>query len=301
MTFRNGFKFSYSGDCRPSKAFTVIGKGSTVLVHEATFDDDMQGDAIAKRHSTISEAIGVGAAMGARRVILTHFSQRYSKIPTMDNLDNRAFELRDTEDTEDTAEGADVPIETPQPINSLLDTLDQDKGTEKAHINDQMGGNHLTNPDVSRGNAFTHEPLCSNDMRVAVAFDYMRVKVKDIASLEKFTPALRLLYKEDEELSLEEKRKTALSDSPSGGAKNRSSKDKFSSSSGLPVSQPTPLVEQAKTYKLPVEKYSMSGTRDEVFTPQEENESQNRRDVADATVPRETPLIRKVARNNVGR
>ena len=38
-------------------------------------------DARAKRHSTISEAIGVGADAGACRVVLTHFSQRYPALP----------------------------------------------------------------------------------------------------------------------------------------------------------------------------------------------------------------------------
>ena len=33
---------------------------STVLIHEATFEDAMMAEAIAKRHSTIGEAIQVG-------------------------------------------------------------------------------------------------------------------------------------------------------------------------------------------------------------------------------------------------
>ena len=98
MTFPTGFKFSYSGDCRPSRNFAKIGKGSTVLLHEATFDDDTKGDAIAKKHSTISEAIGVGVAMGARRVLLTHFSQRYSKLPSMNDIDRASLKLEDAED-----------------------------------------------------------------------------------------------------------------------------------------------------------------------------------------------------------
>ena len=53
-----------------------------LLVHEATFDDSeaMAREAQMKRHSTIGEALGVGAAMGAWRVLLTHFSQRYPKL-----------------------------------------------------------------------------------------------------------------------------------------------------------------------------------------------------------------------------
>ncbi|QSZ34795.1 hypothetical protein DSL72_007653 [Monilinia vaccinii-corymbosi] len=85
FNFPNGFKVAYSGDCRPSQDFVTIGKGATLLIHEATFDDELQGDAIAKKHSTTSEAMDVGKRMGARRILLTHFSQRYQKIPVMDN------------------------------------------------------------------------------------------------------------------------------------------------------------------------------------------------------------------------
>ncbi|KUJ12700.1 tRNA processing endoribonuclease-like protein Trz1 [Mollisia scopiformis] len=85
FTFPNGFKVAYSGDCRPSHKFVKIGRDATLLIHEATFDDELQGDAMAKKHSTTSEALDVGRRMGARRILLTHFSQRYQKIPIMDS------------------------------------------------------------------------------------------------------------------------------------------------------------------------------------------------------------------------
>ena len=40
----------------------------------------MLREAIAKRHSTVGEALDVGRRMGAWRVLLTHFSQRYPKL-----------------------------------------------------------------------------------------------------------------------------------------------------------------------------------------------------------------------------
>lgn len=90
FTFPSGLKVAYSGDCRPSDDFVKIGQGATVLIHESTFDDELRGDALAKKHSTMSEAIGVGRRMGARRILLTHFSQRYQKVPTMeDDFENR--------------------------------------------------------------------------------------------------------------------------------------------------------------------------------------------------------------------
>ncbi|KAI1500400.1 beta-lactamase-like protein [Biscogniauxia marginata] len=90
FTFPNGLKIAYSGDCRPSDSFVQIGQGATLLIHESTFDDELLGDAIAKKHSTMSEAIKIGKRMGARRILLTHFSQRYQKIP----LFEESFEVR---------------------------------------------------------------------------------------------------------------------------------------------------------------------------------------------------------------
>ncbi|KAK0666196.1 putative ribonuclease [Cercophora samala] len=77
----SGLKIAYSGDCRPSKKFAELGKGAHLLLHECTFEDGLRGDAMAKKHSTISEALAVGRDMGARRILLTHFSQRYPKLP----------------------------------------------------------------------------------------------------------------------------------------------------------------------------------------------------------------------------
>ncbi|POS87255.1 hypothetical protein EPUL_002021 [Erysiphe pulchra] len=83
--FPNGFKIAYSGDCRPSDRFVGIGQGATLLIHEATFDDELRNDAIVKKHSTTSEALEIGKKMNARRILLTHFSQRYQKIPIMND------------------------------------------------------------------------------------------------------------------------------------------------------------------------------------------------------------------------
>ncbi|XP_060671477.1 tRNAse Z TRZ4, mitochondrial isoform X4 [Ziziphus jujuba] len=51
---------------------------------KATFEDDMLDEAIARHHSTTKEAIEVGNSCRAYRIILTHFSQRYPKIPEFD-------------------------------------------------------------------------------------------------------------------------------------------------------------------------------------------------------------------------
>lgn len=44
----------------------------------------MMEEAVARNHSVTKEAIEVGASAGVYRIILTHFSQRYPKIPVFD-------------------------------------------------------------------------------------------------------------------------------------------------------------------------------------------------------------------------
>ena len=74
-------KVAYSGDCRPSKLFAQRALGADILIHEATFENGMEAEATMKRHSTVGEALTVAQEMQAKHLVLTHFSQRYPKIP----------------------------------------------------------------------------------------------------------------------------------------------------------------------------------------------------------------------------
>lgn len=192
ITLPSGFKVSYSGDCRPSHAFSQIGKGSTVCIHEATFDDELQGDAEAKNHSTTSEALRVAQNMGAKACVLTHFSQRYQKVPVLERADD---EVKD-------APMADAVVDFPQ-----------DEGVdENAPLEDVTAATFPAQPETegSAGKQYDLPPRkaataaeavkfkLNSDMKVCVAFDYMRVKVGDIAVMEKFTPALLKLFAEEE-------------------------------------------------------------------------------------------------------
>ena len=215
LTFPTGFKFSYSGDCRPSKAFAVMGKGSTVLLHEATFDDELQGDAMAKKHSTTSEALGVGKAMGAKRVLLTHFSQRYQKIPSMSAIPSDV-KLEDAENEEDLM---DHPIES---FESNVSPTPQDT-TVPQTLPSQDQPPPVFAPSASTPRTSTSSnPNSASEMKVGVAFDYMRVKVKDIIHLEKFNGAMRELYKEAEEEEEKAKAKLAAREAFSDGKNGKS-------------------------------------------------------------------------------
>ena len=81
MKDAEGFKVTYSGDCRPSVNLVNEGMDSDLLIHEATFDDEKFEEALSKNHSTIGEAIQVGRDMKAKHLLLTHFSQRYPILP----------------------------------------------------------------------------------------------------------------------------------------------------------------------------------------------------------------------------
>lgn len=78
------FKLTYSGDSKPCDALVELGADSTLLIHEATMEDELVDDALAKQHSTVSQAIEQGHRMNAKYVLLTHFSQRYAKIPRIE-------------------------------------------------------------------------------------------------------------------------------------------------------------------------------------------------------------------------
>lgn len=202
------FKVSYSGDCRPSKAFSQIGKGSTVCIHEATFDDELKGDAQAKNHSTTSEALGVAQAMGAKACVLTHFSQRYQKLPVLEhgmNGEGKAVtdslsvsNATETEEDESTnpEDALDGPLE-----DAAATVLDQeDTSSSQQYDVDDTRNAHARSDRKDSVPAAVKLKLAS-DMRVCVAFDYMRVKVAQIAELESFTPALLKLFAEEEKPS----------------------------------------------------------------------------------------------------
>ena len=232
LTFPTDFKFSYSGDCRPSKTFAEIGKHSTVLLHEATFDDELESQARAKKHSTTSEAIDVGLAMGARRVILTHFSQRYQNFSSPKAADTGGLKLEDAEDVDDPLAGMDQsvedstrPVESQATVNNALKVLDE----ESSHAQDEVPPQTHNAPDTSTSGPASVSPtvaqapnISSNidppsrsnikDMKIAVAFDYMRVKVGEIIHLEKFTPAFRQLYQEISETAKDRKAAKDYSD-----------------------------------------------------------------------------------------
>jgi ribonuclease Z len=185
-------KVSYSGDCRPSTNFARMGQDTTVLIHEATFDDELKGDAVAKKHSTTSEALDIGAQMDAKAVILTHFSQRYQKIPILETV-------RDGEQEDDLRK----PDEIMEDVEQEGKEEDGDDGPAD-NVDAHSSAATVTTTAPNNALPLTHGQVIkvrSKDMKVGMAFDYMRVKIGEIAQMEKFNDALnKLLVQEEEEV-----------------------------------------------------------------------------------------------------
>ncbi|MEP6763296.1 MAG: ribonuclease Z [Gemmatimonadaceae bacterium] len=76
---RRGRRLVLTGDTRPCSATIEAAHDADLLIHEATFADDETDRALETGHSTAREAATVAQTAGARRLILTHISARYTR------------------------------------------------------------------------------------------------------------------------------------------------------------------------------------------------------------------------------
>jgi ribonuclease Z len=78
---RPGRRLVISGDTRPCPTTIAAAEGADLVVHESTFGEAEQARAIETRHSTAREAAQVAREARARRLVLTHLSNRYDTDP----------------------------------------------------------------------------------------------------------------------------------------------------------------------------------------------------------------------------
>jgi ribonuclease Z len=76
---RLGRKIIYTGDTRPVEKFIEFAENADLLIHDATFDDELLKRAHEDGHSTSSQAAETAKKARAKRLVLTHISARYKK------------------------------------------------------------------------------------------------------------------------------------------------------------------------------------------------------------------------------
>ncbi len=75
---KSGRKIVYTGDCAPDEGTVEAARNADLLIHEATFDSSMKAEAQERMHSTVEDAATVARDAGAKMLLLTHISPRYS-------------------------------------------------------------------------------------------------------------------------------------------------------------------------------------------------------------------------------
>ncbi len=76
---RKGRKVVYTGDTRPTERTIEVARNADLLIHDASFREELKDWAIESGHSTAKEAAEVAKAAGVKKLVLTHISTRYSK------------------------------------------------------------------------------------------------------------------------------------------------------------------------------------------------------------------------------
>jgi len=89
---RRGRKIVYTGDTRPFSAFAGFASGADLVIHEATFDDELAEKADLDGHSTPKQAAEAAKNAKAKKLVLTHISARYSDASVLLDQARRVFE-----------------------------------------------------------------------------------------------------------------------------------------------------------------------------------------------------------------
>jgi ribonuclease Z len=75
---RPGKSIAYCLDTRPCAMSVQLARDVDLLIHEATYAEEFAVEANTYGHSTAAQAARTAREAGARRLLITHFSSRYS-------------------------------------------------------------------------------------------------------------------------------------------------------------------------------------------------------------------------------
>ena len=74
---RPGLKFVYSGDTGYNEQLVKFAEGVDLLIHEATYTEEMAEQGKMRGHSTAAQAATIAKKAKVKELLLTHFSSRY--------------------------------------------------------------------------------------------------------------------------------------------------------------------------------------------------------------------------------
>ena len=77
---RPGKAVAYCTDTRPFAGTVELARGVDLIIHEATYTDELVAEARDYGHSTAAQAARIAAEADARRLLITHFSTRYADL-----------------------------------------------------------------------------------------------------------------------------------------------------------------------------------------------------------------------------
>jgi ribonuclease Z len=77
---RPGRSVVYSGDTAPSEEVRKLAQRATLLIHESTVAQDLEGEANEWGHSSARQAADLARAAEVSALFLTHFSARYKEL-----------------------------------------------------------------------------------------------------------------------------------------------------------------------------------------------------------------------------
>ncbi len=75
---RKGRKVVYSGDTVPCEAVAEMAKGADLLIHDGTFGERVEDEALARGHTSVTDAAKIAKRAGVETLVLTHISTRHS-------------------------------------------------------------------------------------------------------------------------------------------------------------------------------------------------------------------------------
>ncbi|ODO09602.1 hypothetical protein I350_03210 [Cryptococcus amylolentus CBS 6273] len=212
----SGWKLVYSGDTKPCAPLVEAGKGATVLIHEATLEDDKPEVAAVKGHSTFGQAVDVGKQMGAKYILLNHFSQRYPKLPKMPGVVPLAVAEEASESArptrkegvpeeilgeafieEDVLENSSTETLAPLPENVVLDASSEPSDPP---VLPSVTPTAPTIDDTSSN----LPPPSTAPPHVSISFDFMSLRLADMWKMPYYMDALSILFAEPEEAEVED-------------------------------------------------------------------------------------------------